>query len=693
MSRNEQLEIAQFNDRWVGNNMLTMQQAHDLASHILANPNHTLAQSLPVQQFKESSEVEAATIRRSHGIPDANEVTGETTSTSDSLMDRSFCISAYRNETADAIANKDFAKELLKFIGNTNQSKISFALCSAPTVVSHGTHQSIEGATHWTALHARKILNTNGTYRVEFFYANSTGASEIPAGIRMAIQSLNQAIRNISNFGEAQNFLTSNNYIELEGGTINDTNALIINGLTMLGGVNYELPERATQIGCALQMDNRAGFGNTCCENALFNMFAMHYSDEFIASRTLNTSTNEVHHDTWNQFITDGRPTLQEIINQRTGGMAPMPNPIAPPPLIDDSSEISKKLSLIDNQAPKNLGELINKIDQLQTLRGEVVRSLSKIDSTNQKYHQILNFINQSLSINVRTLTGCVKEDSVAQAFQIFEQYQNSSSIDEQDQLIKGLINLCPEPQKTTAPTPPKKSTSPKKPTRKLAIQELNAVENQVISKYVTSRSPVEDTKTFAQEIQTFQEKEGDLEQFLRPRTYSGIGASTHHKYNTEKKQFEFEVKEVFPGGLAQSWGLKPGFKIIYKSKDNSTESLKEAVSQIRQLATLTFEGPKTTEEKNLIIKLKDSLKITNKQDEETDLVDSIFQTTPTVKNILIHEKQTFNDPEKFVEQIQKTKERLPKIAPPIQPPAPPKPQPKTPGAAKTKLIISENQV
>lgn len=237
-----------------------------------------------------------------------------------------------------------------------------------------------------------------------------------------------------------------------------------------------------------------------------------------------------------------------------------------------------------------------------------------------------------------------------------------------------------------------KQPATPPPPTKTLAIHELTKTEDKIINEYVTSGKPTQDTKTFAQDLQKFQDEESNLDQFLRPRTYSGIGASTHHEYNKEKKQFEFTIKELFAGGLAESWGLKKGFKIVYKSDEKSTDSLMTAVASIRQLATLTFEGPKTSQEEILISNLEKNLSIVDKDDKQTNLADVILNTTPKTKNILIHEKKTFNNPKNFIQQIQETQKRIVENSQPNPSPPPPKTRPKSPGATKTSPTHSHSK-
>ncbi len=211
-----------------------------------------------------------------------------------------------------------------------------------------------------------------------------------------------------------------------------------------------------------------------------------------------------------------------------------------------------------------------------------------------------------------------------------------------------------PSPPKPADPTPPKPATPPAE-----RIPALSKTEQDLLATYSKPRTLIPAPQALSKEVNVLNKEStktpDKFGEFLRPRTYSGLGAKTKYSYNEAAKQFEFTVEEVFAGGLAADLRLQPGYKIVYQSDSNSNESLKEAVNSIRNL-------------KNLRILDKDGRAI----DDET-----IKSVITGKTNTLVHDKKVFDNSAEFIAAIQATADKI-KAQTPV-------PEPRTPDAAGLK--------
>lgn len=103
------------------------------------------------------------------------------------------------SQTAVAVISEDdsldhcLRDEILKFIGkDTAQDRISIALCRGHLNEASG---QIEGNTHWTALHLRRIENEDGTISIKPYYMDSMGG-DTPKAVTRVLDSIKEATFN-----------------------------------------------------------------------------------------------------------------------------------------------------------------------------------------------------------------------------------------------------------------------------------------------------------------------------------------------------------------------------------------------------------------------------------------------------------------------------------------------------------------
>ena len=143
--------------------------------------------------------------------------------------------------------------------------------------------------------------------------------------------------------------------------------------------------------------------------------------------------------------------------------------------------------------------------------------------------------------------------------------------------------------------------------------------------------------------------------EFLKPRTYGGIGAEIDISYNKTQKRFEFKVTQVLAGSLAQELGLKVDDKITYKSEENNNTTLQSAILAIRQIA-LKEDG--TSNDSGSNIDLIKGSEPGNLQGESNAFVEFARGSSPVpTEKILIHEKTVCRDAQSLIEAIEKTRD------------------------------------
>ncbi len=612
------------------NDFITMQQAHDLIRHILENPSDHLAQSLPVADLARSIDRRADLIRDAHDLP-------QTVPSADALPDRELIVAPYRNiRDPNDSANKSLQRDLLKFIGNNHQDSLSIAICGAHNVTNHGSHQEISGSSHWTALNIKKVSNADGTTRLMIFHANSIG-DHIPDGVYHIIDNLNAMIAEcqsdlVGGDESALASLAGNGYIErIPGAAENDTNIMIARGAQLLASAGgYQIPDPIA-VSCANQGANTAGFGNTCCENTIFNLFAMHFNNDFIEleAPSLKTVDGQRHHDNWNRFITNARPQLNAIIEANrdllTGGStrsaSTAPDPTTPATVLspDDALSCTLRLSAIEAAPSGSVPEDMGKMKQLHLLAQKVASSKAS-DSRN-----ILRRINGSLEskfVNIIASLSYFRIDTPRELYSQFETYyqsQKGARTEEFNALMTAIDSLIePHISAATDHAPSLQdgeggfvaaSNSPggmaalmaaaKKTAPEMALPVTDAYDDGIAgpATVIDSRAPApigNNPSSIAQlitagKISTTEQINRHLPfgsaEFYRPTVYSGIGANTSHSYNQAQQQFEFTINEICPEGFAGKCGLKPGDKITFRSSSNDVASLQQAIASIRQLA------------------------------------------------------------------------------------------------------------
>ena len=113
--------------------------------------------------------------------------------------------------------------------------------------------------------------------------------------------------------------------------------------------------------------------------------------------------------------------------------------------------------------------------------------------------------------------------------------------------------------------------------------------------------------------------------------------------YSSARGQFEATIDEVFPGGMAEKMGLQAGYKICFKTQDNSPASLQQAITSFRGLATKECAA-------------EDIAKITiiNTNGRYVDIRAHINNPAST-DSPLIHDKKTYSDSHAFATAITKT--------------------------------------
>lgn len=192
-----------------------------------------------------------------------------------------------QNESLDC----ELRDAILKFIGRGG-NKASIALCRGVI----GQSGQIEGNTHWTALHLRKVANEDGSISIQPLHADSMG-SDVPDAV-------NRVLNNIQNM------------------SLDDLNADLQNSLLYqraihnLTNISFK---PCKNINVARQED-----GYSCGYHSVFNMAAMHNRvniDNILQDSKQNDVVNELRilqNSTTvnvNDFIANGRRNLQEVFN------------------------------------------------------------------------------------------------------------------------------------------------------------------------------------------------------------------------------------------------------------------------------------------------------------------------------------------------------------------------------------------
>lgn len=219
------------------------------------------------------------------------------------LINQAFKSSALdASQTAVAVISEDdsldhcLRDEILKFIGKEPvQDKISIALCRGHL---NGQSGQIEGNTHWTALHLRRIENEDGTILIKTYHMDSMGGGT-PRAVKRVLESIKKTA--LEDLGD-----------DLSASA---TYQLAIERLDNANFSQCKILERPTK-----QTD-----GYSCGYHAVFNMIRMHN-----LKRVANATGHSVTYEYYitqdkkkvaiDQFISDNKANLQNHFNSAIDG-------------------------------------------------------------------------------------------------------------------------------------------------------------------------------------------------------------------------------------------------------------------------------------------------------------------------------------------------------------------------------------
>lgn len=216
------------------------------------------------------------------------------------LIEESFELAGIdASQTAVAVISEDdsldhcLRDEILKFIGqDPEQDRISIALCRGHL---DEESQQIEGNTHWTALHLRRVENGDGTVSIRSYYMDSMG-KEIPGAVERVLGSIATTTMEDLNEDLAENPIYGRAIERLENTSFNPCKVL----------------GRPTK-----QTDHYS-----CGYHAVFNMMRMHNLVRGAAGLTYKDEVTQGDEEVAvEKFIADSKVTLQTHFNQAIGNI------------------------------------------------------------------------------------------------------------------------------------------------------------------------------------------------------------------------------------------------------------------------------------------------------------------------------------------------------------------------------------
>ncbi len=186
--------------------------------------------------------------------------------------------------------------EILKFIGKEPaQDRISIALCRGHLNEASG---QIEGNTHWTALHLRRIENEDGTISIKPYYMDSMGG-DTPKAVTRVLDSIKET-------------------------TLEDLGADLSANVTYQSAIE-RLDDTDFSKCQILKRPTKQADGYSCGYHAVFNMIRMHNLNR-VANATGYSVTYEDHitqdeeEVAIEQFISSSKVNLQNHFNSAIGG-------------------------------------------------------------------------------------------------------------------------------------------------------------------------------------------------------------------------------------------------------------------------------------------------------------------------------------------------------------------------------------
>jgi hypothetical protein len=330
-------------------------------------------------------------------------------------------------QTAVAVISEDnsldysLRNEILRFIGaNPLQDRISIALCRGYLNEQSG---QIEGNTHWTALHLRRIEDEDDKVSIKSYYMDSIG-NTIPQAVTRVLESIK-----ITTFKDLGDDLSANS-----------TYQVAIRNLDKTDFNKCKILKRSTK-----QTD-----GYSCGYHTVFNMLRMHNLKRVINSTGYSVSYEDhiTHNDKEvgiNQFIEGGKSGLQTHFN-------PMINTH-----LQNHSKFSMNMNLNRALCESILvseDSNLDKLKELIQLEKEIKKSEKDpaivLSSMNlEKFYK--KFLSQSIEqIRYKFLKAeeCVvgDEDSVKKREKIFEKLSSSKTTQIPQDFLEILERIDKDP-------------------------------------------------------------------------------------------------------------------------------------------------------------------------------------------------------------------------------------------------------
>jgi len=199
---------------------------------------------------------------------------------------------------------------ILKFIGQEpEQEKASFALCRGD--VNPQTNQ-IEGNTHWTAFHLRRVVNEDQSIVILAYHMDSLG-STIPTTVTRVLTQIATVTLTQLNDDLQQNALYKRAITRI--GEDADNQKILF------------MPCNSNE--CQLQQD-----GYSCGYHAIFNMLRMHLANDIHVPQSFTILQDDVTVSI-EQFIEERRINLQDFFNKKM--------------VINTSNDLSKNNKVLDD--------------------------------------------------------------------------------------------------------------------------------------------------------------------------------------------------------------------------------------------------------------------------------------------------------------------------------------------------------
>jgi len=402
------------------------QQIKDLSS---ATPSK---KSSGADIAKKSTQKTSAATDHEEGDLDIFNYVGESTNLSHQnvlhLINEAFESSGLdASQTAVAVISEDdsldycLRNEILRFVGaNPAQNRISIALCRGHLNKASG---QIEGNTHWTALHLRRIENEDGTISIKPYHMDSMGG-DLPKAVTRVLDSIEETT------------------LEDLGADLS-ANATYQAAIARLDNTNFNKCQ-------LLKRPTKQADGYSCGYHAVFNMIRMHNLNR-VASATgysatyKDSITQDGEEVAIEQFISSSKVNLQNHFNPAIGGRFREHAKFSAD--MDLNRALSESILVSDDVDLDKLKKLIQLEKEIKKSEKDPAIVLSSLN-LEKFYKKLLSSCVEQIRYKFLTGEECEvgDEGNVEKREQILEKLSSSKTAQNPQDFLKILERIAADP-------------------------------------------------------------------------------------------------------------------------------------------------------------------------------------------------------------------------------------------------------